>query len=316
MTTPDSNARPIPQGRRVTLAYRMEFAAWRAVVGVLSLFPLNVSRAIGEFIGRLGYFPLRIRRRLVEHQLAAALPELPDAERRRIAKASYANLGRIAVEAALLSTMPRDELVALFHPPVGWEHVERALRNGRGFFLVSGHLGNWELGFPYFASRGLPVSPVGRNMANPLFTSFLVENRSKLGLQMLGEREMVAQVPRRLDAGHAIAMLADQGAKSISSIFVNFFGRPARTPKGPAVMALRLDAACVFTAMVREPDGKFRVYVEPVNVESTGDRDRDVEKVVTEYTALLEKYVRKYPEQYLWQHRRWRRRPDGTFEDV
>jgi KDO2-lipid IV(A) lauroyltransferase len=153
-------------------------------------------------------------------------------------------------------------------------------------------------------------------LANPLFNAFVASNRAKLGVHMINEREMVAQVPRRLAQGHVIPMLADQGAKGITGIFVNFFGRLARTPKGPAVMALRLDAACVFGAAVREADGKFRLYVEPVPIVSTGDRDRDVETIVTAYTELLEKYVRLYPGQYLWQHRRWRRRPDGSLEDV
>jgi KDO2-lipid IV(A) lauroyltransferase len=72
----------------------------------------------------------------------------------------------------------------------------------------------------------------------------------------------------------------------------------------------------LFIAMPREPDGKFRVYIEPIPVTATGDRERDVEALVTTYAAMLERWVRKYPGQYLWQHRRWRRRPDGTLEDV
>jgi KDO2-lipid IV(A) lauroyltransferase len=140
--------------------------------------------------------------------------------------------------------------------------------------------------------------------------------RAASGVNMIGDREMVAQVPRRLAAGHAIVLLADQGAKGISAIFVPFFGRPARTPKGPAVMAVRLKVPCVFAAFPREADGKFRAYFEPLPVEITGDRDRDVEKMVTEYTAQLERYVRKYPDQYLWQHHRWKRRPDGSHEEL
>jgi KDO2-lipid IV(A) lauroyltransferase len=81
-------------------------------------------------------------------------------------------------------------------------------------------------------------------------------------------------------------------------------------------MALRLKAECIFAVNVREPDGKFRTYIEPIHFTVTGDRERDVEALVTTYAAMLEKWVRKYPDQYLWQHRRWRRRPDGSFEDV
>jgi KDO2-lipid IV(A) lauroyltransferase len=285
-------------------------------VTALSWLPLSLSRAIGASIGRIGYFPLGIRRRVVDHQLRAAYPELSERERRRIAAGSYASLGRMAVEAALLAGMPREKLLQLFHPPVGWEHIERLQQTGRGALLICGHLGNWEIGLPYIAAMGVPVSPVGRRMRNPLFDDVVRQTRTSLGLQMLGDQEFVKHAPNRLAQGHMVAVLADQGAKSITGIFVPFFGRLARTPKAPAVMALRLKAECIFAVNVREPDGKFRTYIEPIHFTVTGDRERDVEALVTTYAAMLEKWVRKYPDQYLWQHRRWRRRPDGSFEDV
>lgn len=282
----------------------------------MSVFPLEIRQRVGAFIGRLGYFPIGIRRRVVDHQIRVAMPEMSDADRRSVASGAYANLGRLAIESATLTGLPREKYLELFHDPVGWEHLEHALAQKRGVIVVTGHLGNWEVGVPYMAARGIPVSPVARSLANPLFDAAIAEMRAASGVNMIGDREMVAQVPRRLAAGHAIVLLADQGAKGISAIFVPFFGRPARTPKGPAVMAVRLKVPCVFAAFPREADGKFRAYFEPLPVEITGDRDRDVEKMVTEYTAQLERYVRKYPDQYLWQHHRWKRRPDGSHEEL
>jgi KDO2-lipid IV(A) lauroyltransferase len=110
-------------------------------------------------------------------------------------------------------------------------------------------------------------------------------------------------------------MLADQGVKGLSSTYVPFFGRLARTPKGPAVFALRLDAPCVLFATVRQPDRKYKLTFEPVPVVDTGNRNGDVDAVVAAYTSQVETWVRRHPEQYLWQHRRWRRRPDGSFDD-
>jgi KDO2-lipid IV(A) lauroyltransferase len=307
---------PAPPKRRPLFVHRIEFAAWRVLVFLLSLFPLRTSSAIGGFIGRLGYFPLGIRKRLVDHQLRAALPEISDGERRGIAAASYANLGRIAVEAAMLVNMPREKILELFHPPVGWEFIESVQRSGRGALLIGGHLGNWEIGFSYFAARGARISPVGRQMRNPLFDEMVRETRVRLGLRMLGDFDFVKYAGQRLAEGDLIGILADQGAKSMTGVFVPFFGRLARTPKAPAVMALRLKAPCFYVAMVREPDGKYRAYIEPIPVTVTGDRERDVEALVTTYASMLEKMVRKYPGQYLWQHRRWRRRPDGTLDDI
>jgi KDO2-lipid IV(A) lauroyltransferase len=316
VTATAADSPPPPPARRPFLRHRIEFAAWRAFELVLSVLPLELGRAIGAFIGRVGYFPLGIRRRVVDHNLRAAFPASPDRERRRIASGSYASLGRVAIEAAMLSRMKPAEVLGLFHPPVGWEHVERIVAGGRGAFLIGGHLGNWEVGFSYFAARGLRISPVGRQMRNPLFDETVRETRAKSGLTMLGDFDFVKHAPRRLAEGHFIGVLADQGAKSMTGVFVPFFGRLARTPKAPAVMALRLRADCLFIAMPREADGKFRVYIEPIPVTATGDRERDVEALVTTYASMLEKFVRRYPDQYLWQHRRWRRRPDGTLEDV
>jgi len=290
--------------------------AWRAIVGLVSLIPWRTASALGASLGKLGYRPFRIRRRVVEHQIAAALPDVADNERRRIAVGAYAHLGRVAIESARVSHMTPGSALALFHEPSGWEHVERATAEGRGAIVVSGHLGNWELGLAYLAARGKRVSAVARQMGNPLFDQYVTQARMRLGLNIIPDREAVRRLPRCIDEGDLVPMLADQGVKGLASIFVPFFGRDARTPKGPAVLALRLDAPCLFMVVPRESDGRYRTYFESIPLVSTGDRERDVRAIVTEYTARLEHWVRKYPDQYLWQHRRWRRRPDGTSEDV
>ena len=102
--------------------------------------------------------------------------------------------------------------------------------------------------------------------------------------------------------GRGVAFLADQGVLGLASTFVPFFGRPAKTPRGPAVFALRLDVPVVFGVALRQPSGKYRLVFEPVKVENTGDRDRDVDAIVAGYTATLERWVRRYPEQYFWHH--------------
>jgi KDO2-lipid IV(A) lauroyltransferase len=310
---PRPRARP---DRPPSFLHRVEFVAWRVTMAVLGLIPVRTAAALGAAIGRLGYSVFRIRRRLVDHQLAAAFPELGDADRKRIAIGSYAHLGRVAVEATLFSRMPRDRFLEMFHEPSGWHHLESAMADGRGAMAIAGHFGNWEVGVPYIAARGLGVSPVGRRMVNPLFNDAVEATRARLGVHMISDREMVSQLPRRLAAGHLVPILADQGTKGIAAVFVPFFGRLALTPKGPALMALRLRVPCLFLAVPREPDGRYRLCIEPLPAVRTGDREHDVETLVAAHTRMLEQWIRRYPEQYLWQHRRWRRRPDGSLEDV
>jgi KDO2-lipid IV(A) lauroyltransferase len=128
------------------------------------------------------------------------------------------------------------------------------------------------------------------------------------------DRDAVHHIPRAIAAGRVVPMLADQGVKGLASVFVPFFGKLARTPKGPAVLARRLRAPCVFLAIIRQPDLRYQITFEAIPTVDTGDRERDVEAIVTAYTSRLESWITRHPEQYLWQHRRWRRRPDGTFE--
>jgi KDO2-lipid IV(A) lauroyltransferase len=232
-----------------------------------------------------------------------------------VAEGAYTNLGRVLIETAVMARQPKGTVLEAFHDPSGWEHLVTPLAAGRGVILVGGHLGNWELGAAYMAARGIPVAAVVRRMRNPLFEKYLTQAREYLGSRILPDRDAVRAIPRLVASAHVIPMLADQGVKGLASTFVPFFGRLARTPKGPAVLALRLDAACVLFASVREPDGKYRLHFEPVPRVSTGDRERDVDAIVAAYTSQLEQWVRRYPEQYMWQHRRWRRRPDGGLDE-
>jgi KDO2-lipid IV(A) lauroyltransferase len=268
--------------------------------------------SIGARIGALGYRPLGIRRGVVERQIAAAFPGLPDAEVKRIARAAYEHLGRTSIEAALLARLGRDAVLDLFEGVDEWNLVEEGLSRGRGLILVTGHLGNWELGGAYIAARGIPVDAIARRMSNPLFDRYLTETRSRIGMVVVHDADAVRRTPRSLRENRAVAFLSDQGVMGLASTFVPFFGRPAKTPRGPAVFALRLGVPVVFGTAVRQPSGKYRLVFESIPVEDTGDRDRDVDAIVARYTATLERWVRRYPEQYFWHHRRWRRQPPDT----
>ncbi len=297
--------------KAITLAHRIQYGALRAVVALLGLMPFRAASAAGARLGRLGYWPLGIRRTVVEQQLAAAYPDLPAGERAAIARDAYENLGRVGLETSVLAKLPPGRVVGLFHEPHGWEHVTAALAAGKGVLLVSGHLGNWELGAAYLAARGVPVEAVARHMNNPLFDDYLARSRRRLGVDVLFDDAAAPRIPRAARAGRAIALLADQDAKGLASTFVPFFGRPARTPKGPAVFARRLGIPCLMALVVREADGRYRMLFEPVPVTDTGDRDADTDAIVAAYTAQLEAVVRRYPGQYLWHHKRWKRQPQG-----
>jgi KDO2-lipid IV(A) lauroyltransferase len=149
-------------------------------------------------------------------------------------------------------------------------------------------------------------------MGNPLFGEYVNRIRTSLGMDVMHDSDAVKRTPRALRAGRAVGFLSDQGVKGLASTYVNFLGRPAKTPRGAAVFALRFNAPVFFVDGIRQPNGKYRVIIEPVEVAQTGDREKDVDAIVIRFTEILEKWVREFPEQYFWQHRRWRRQPEDT----
>ena len=294
-----------------TVQHRVEYLAIRGIVSILSLLPFRAGSQVGAWLGVLAY-RLGLRARVVETQIANAFPSLAAAQVKVLARESYVNLGRTSLEAALIARRSREELLALFEQVDGWEHIDAALQAGRGALVISGHLGNWELGGMYIAARGAPMDAIARHMSNRIFERYLTGVRERHGLRIVFDEDAVRQTPRSVRENRVVGFLSDQGVQGLASTFVPFFGRPAKTPRGPAVFALRLDVPVVFVAMPRLPSGRYRLIVEPIVVPRSGDRDADSNAMVAEYTARLEHWVRQYPGQYFWQHRRWKYQPPGA----
>jgi Kdo2-lipid IVA lauroyltransferase/acyltransferase len=296
--------------------HRVEYGALRAFSGALSLLDVRTaSRAAGAFT-ELGYSPLGIRRDVTERQIAAAFPGWNAAQVEAVARESYRNLGRVAIEATVLSRGAPKDVLAIFAAAPSWEIVERSLAKGRGLILVAGHLGNWELSGAYVAARGVPVHPIARGMANPLSDAYFRRTRERLGMHIMHDQEAVRRVPRVLRDGQAVGFLSDQATVGLASTFVPFFGRPAKTPRGAAVFALRGDYPVVMVHAIRAPDDRYEFIAEELPVTHTGDRERDVDDVMLRFSQALERMVRKYPGQYFWQHRRWKHQPDDTLPEL
>jgi len=295
-----------------TLSHYAQYYGIRGAVAALRTVRFDRAGAIGAKIGMLGYRPLGIRRAVVERQIRAAFPGLEEAEVLGIARASYAHLGRTTIETALLPTFTREQVLDLVEGVEGWDVIERARELGRGIMFVSGHIGNWELGGSYVAARGVPMEAVARRMENPLFDAYITETRQRIGMSVIHDADAVRRVPRAMRERHAVAFLIDQGAAGLASTWVPFFGRYAKTPRGPAVFALRLRAPLVFGCSIRQPSGRYVIHFEDVPVVESGTLDADVDAIVASYTRTLERWVRRAPEQYFWHHRRWKHQRPGT----
>ena len=284
----------------------------RAMFATLGKLDWETACNVGERIGELGYSLLGIRKHVVEKQIGAAFPDLDESGVERIARGAYRHLGRNAVEAALISGKGTKGILDLVERVDGWEHIEAAVSGGRSALGVAAHHGNWEILGGYLAARGLAPEVIVRGMDNRLFEDYLNDNRRRLGIDVVHDAGAVKHMMKSLREGRFVCLLADQGVLGLASSFVPFFGRPAKTPRGFAVFALRFGVSAVFMDMLRLPNGRFRAVFEPIEIEQTGYREKDIDTMVARYSEILEKWVRQYPEQYFWQHRRWRRQPEGT----
>lgn len=296
------------------LAHRLEYTLFRLVSAVISALPEGAALGLGAMLGWLGGSFLRVRRADVDRHLALAFPEKDAAWRRRVARSSYAHLGREAVSTFRVTARGPEEVVART-TMVGFEAFQAAVAEGRGVILVTGHLGNWELGGAAFSARGLPVDAVAKRMANRLFDADLEASRRRVGVRLVELSEAPREALHSLRQGHVLGLIADQNARE-QGVFVPFFGREAATFRGPALFALRAGAPMFLGVSIREGGvpARYRVTVEHIGFTPSGDMERDVRALTEAHTAALERAIRQAPEQYFWQHRRWKTRPPGELQ--
>ena len=248
----------------------------------------------------------------MDANLRQAFPDEPRAWRNRVARASYRHLVRESIATFRMANVRREALLASLDAEADdLAALHRDLALGHGVIVVTGHLGNWELGGAWLAATGIPMEAVVQVQRNRRFDEDLRRVRERVGLTTIPKQQAPRGVLRALGAGHAVALVADQ-IVSRGGLFVDFFGRLAATARGPAVFALRSGSPIWVGAAVRvsRRPQRYLLRLRRVEVALTGDNDADVRRVTEDYTRVLESWVRDAPEQYFWHHKRWKTRPD------
>lgn len=293
----------------------MKGAILRCVATVLTrlfgwLSPVAAAR-VGIVLGDLGRILDARHRRVARHNLRMAFGDTKsDEEIDRIVKDVFRNVGQTAVEFFRIPSLTYEQGIKVITP----EHRERldaCLEAGKGVVLLASHFGNWELMAAAGAIAGYKISAVARPLDDPDLEKITRQIRESSGLKMMPRRTSALGIVRKLKRNEVIGILADQNTRK-ENVFVNFFGIKAATTPGPAMLAMRTGAALVPAFMLREAPGRHRLIIEKsIEVVQTGDMEADVIATTQKCADVLEEYVRKYPGQWFWVHRRWSTRPPG-----
>jgi len=291
---------------------RLEYAAAWPFIKIMGILPRPLARAVGISLSQIVYLLHSRLRRVGMCNLAMAFPEKTEAERARILRAEFASLGRQLAEVCHFPryTLNNVDRVVVFD---GFENYERAYARGKGVLLFAGHFGGWELSSFVLSMHGHWMHVIMRGMDNAYLGRLIEHYRTMHGNKAVDKDDFVRGLLSAMKAGEVVGMLIDTNMTPPQGIFVDFFGIPACTASGLARIALRTDAAVVPTFTIWDAAlGKYRLRFDPaVELVRTGDLDADIRANTQIFTSVIEDYVRKYPEQWLWVHRRWKTRPAG-----
>jgi KDO2-lipid IV(A) lauroyltransferase len=291
---------------------RLQYAPAWIIIKLLGVLPRALARAVGISFAQLIYF-LHFRLRQVGmRNLALAFPEKTSSERARILRGEFTSLGRQLAEVCHFPkyTLANVNQVIVYD---GVENYERAYARGKGVLFLTAHFGGWELSAFFHSMHGHWMHVVMRPMDNVYLDRLIRKYRTMHGNTAVDKDDFIRGLLAAMKKGEVVGILMDTNMTPPQGIFVDFFGTPACTASGLARIALRTDAAVVPTFTIWDPVlRKYRLRFDPaVELIRTGDNEADIGANTQRFTKIIEDYVRHYPDQWLWVHRRWKTRPEG-----
>jgi KDO2-lipid IV(A) lauroyltransferase len=289
-----------------------EYAAVRVWSLIINCFPIEQNLATARLMGRIWWTLMaRHRQRALDNLRPALGDRYSEAELRRIARRSFEHFAQLYLVEAVMSPRLVNEWSWARYIELG--HLGPALREllmGHGVIMLTGHFGNYELLGYTICRLGIPLTAVMRPVDNPLINRYLVATREAGGLSLLYKKGVTAVAPQVLERGGALCFIADQDAGR-KGLFVDFFGRKASTYKSIGLLAMQKRVPIVVGYAVRTRRGfHYRLEVERIIRPEEWESQPDPLYWITQtYSHALEAAIRRWPEQYLWVHRRWKHRP-------
>jgi KDO2-lipid IV(A) lauroyltransferase len=286
-------------------AHGAQYSLFRLFEKGLSGLSWQQRAALGGRLGRLWHALDRRHRGVARENAAAAFPEWSASEVRDLVVRNFEHIGMTAAEFLGLGATSAEEVRTRVRFE-GARHLEAARALGKGVFLLSGHVGNWELAGVALAAQGYPVAAVGKRLSNAAVDRRVIELRQRFGSRIIPHRLAVGQVLRGLGRGELIGFLMDQRPRRNEAVESRFFGRPVATNHGLALLALKTGAPVVPVFDERTAEGHVLRFHPALEPPPAGDREGRVRSYTEAFDAVLEAEVRRRPEQWFWVHRRWR----------
>lgn len=304
-------ARAVSSTRVASFRHRVEYWAAAGVLRVLGGLPHRVARGACATLAALAYWFWPRLRHVGLFNLRLAFPQWTERQRRRVLRGVFRNFGRMLADFARFPSLTRENIERLIIYD-GFEHYARAREQGKGVIFLTAHFGNWELSSFAHGLYGYPLSFTVRQMDNPRLDELINRWRCLSGGHTIEKNDFARQALRVLRQGEALGILMDTNMLAAEGVFVDFFGRPASTTTGPARIARKTGAPLVLGLAIWDTKlGKYRLRFEPVEWIHRDDPEEEILANTANFTRLIEEYVRRYPDQWLWVHRRWKTRPPG-----
>ncbi len=263
-------------------------------------------------IGRIAFYLAKgARNRTIRHLTLAFGTEKSPKEIRGLARQVFLNLAVSAADAIRLPILVEQGLNS-FVTVEGFHHLKNAHAKGKGTILLSGHFGNWELLGAWLVQNSIPLKVIGRPAYDPRLDEMLVDIRNKTGYTNIPRGNSSRQIIRSLKLGYALGLLIDQDTK-VQGVFANFFGRPAHIATSPVILSQRFGAPIVPICIRLRKDLSYHVDCgEELSLENTGDEKRDLIVNTQKCSDVYEGIIRRFPDQWVWMHRRWKKQPTLT----
>ncbi|RPH51860.1 MAG: hypothetical protein EHM85_05120 [Desulfobacteraceae bacterium] len=275
---------------------------------LFAAIPKSIIGFVGKTLGMLIYYLDIPHRRIVKRNLKFAFPEWNDKKIAIIAGRVFQNLGLTILEIIQLALFSKEDFLRNIRIR-GEDHLLNAIEGGKGIIIISAHLGNWEAASLFSPCYfGYPITVVARRIESGIINSWILKLRTRFGNSIIDKEGALPEMMQTLRSGKILALLIDQGTKKSEGVELAFFGKKVTVTPAAAMLALRCKSPVIPVFCVRGEDQKLTIIIEPpVQLVRTNDLRDDLKTNTQIMTDVIEKAVRKYPDQWLWLHKRWKR---------